>query len=114
MPEPFNLHSLLQKNAKLHNSKIAVEDLKGNQITYSELESSSQKIARLLEENNIGEGNRIGILANKSIEYVTSIFGILQSNAAYIPLDCNAPIARNSSIFHDCGMQAVFIGNKFK
>ncbi len=105
----FNLDSLLQKSADAFNSAIAVEDSNENKITYLELNTASKKISNLLLKNKLGFGNRIGILAPKSSTVITFIFGILKSEAAYVSLDCKAPMRRNNTIYKDCGLQAVFI-----
>ena len=113
MLESDNLYSLLQKSATRYSYKTAVTDLKDKEITYEDLEKNSSEICSLLKENNIDSGSRVGILASKSIEYITFIFGILKANAAYIPLDCSSPITRNSYICNDCDVQGVFIENSF-
>ena len=49
----------------------------------------------------------------KSIDGVASIFGILQSGAAYVPLDPLAPVGRNAYILHNCRVKAVVVERRF-
>ncbi len=107
-----NLSDILKESAEKFFLNIAVEDLKGNQITYNELYQNSNYLADLLLKNGIGLGDRIGVLLPKSIEAVQAIFSILKSKASYVPLDFSTPILRTVSICKDCSLQAIFIEKK--
>jgi amino acid adenylation domain-containing protein len=106
---PFNLAYLLEKTSAEYPSKIAIEDSNENKLTYDELNIASKGIDNLLLKHHIGFGNRVGVLASKSCNVITFIFGILRREAAYISLDCKAPVIRNCIIYKDCGLQALFI-----
>jgi amino acid adenylation domain-containing protein len=49
----------------------------------------------------------------KSIDAVASIFGILKTGAAYVPVDPGAPAARNAYILSDCSVKVVVVEECF-
>ncbi len=54
-----------------------------------------------------GPGDRVGLCTPKSVAAVAAIFGILETGAAYVPVDASAPPERNRFIFSDCGVAAL-------
>jgi amino acid adenylation domain-containing protein len=63
----------------------------GAYITYRELNQSSNRLAHLLREKGIQPDTIVGILANRSIEMIVGIMGILKSGGAYLPIDPGYP-----------------------
>jgi amino acid adenylation domain-containing protein len=49
----------------------------------------------------------------KSIDAVASIFGILKTGAAYVPVDPGAPASRNAYILNDCSVKVVVVETCF-
>lgn len=104
-----HLGSLLSDSAARHAQRPAVEDLQGRSLSYQQLEEASDNLRSILKKHQLQAGCRIGILSPKNIAYVVSIFGILKSGAAYVPMDANAPMSRLAAICSDCQMQALII-----
>jgi amino acid adenylation domain-containing protein len=77
----------------------------GRGLTYEELSLRSSKLARVLREQGVMRGDRVGIFMNKSLEAVISLYGIMKAGAAYVPLDPFAPPARLSFVIKDCGIR---------
>jgi amino acid adenylation domain-containing protein len=50
----------------------------------------------------------------KSIDAIATIFGILKTGAAYVPVDPGAPAARNAYILHNCGVKVVVLESRFE
>jgi len=102
------LSSLLEESAAKFPERPAVADPSSSQaVTYAELVERAGAVSDALKALGVGAGDRVGICAPKSIASVTAIFGILQTGAAYVPVDAAAPIERNSFIFSDCGVRAI-------
>lgn len=74
-------------------------------LTYGQLFERANRLARLLREQGVGRGDRVGIYLNKSLESALAIYGILSAGAAYVPLDPLAPPARISFVIQDCGIR---------
>ncbi|MBE0411263.1 MAG: AMP-binding protein [Anaerolineales bacterium] len=79
----------------------------GQSMTYGMLESRSNSLARVLVENDIRRGDRVGIYMNKSLETVIAMYAIMKAGGAYVPLDPLAPVNRTAFVIKDCGIRHV-------
>ncbi len=71
-------------------NRIAVEC--GDQsLTYTELDKSSDALARLLRTRNIGRGDLVGVCLPRRAEMLVGLLGVMKSGAAYVPLDPSYP-----------------------
>ncbi|MCM3126807.1 non-ribosomal peptide synthetase [Paenibacillus provencensis] len=70
-------------------------------VTYRELATRAAHLSAVLQEQGIRPGDRIGLLADRSIEMMVSIMGILGSGAAYVPLDPSFPSDRLTYMLKD-------------
>jgi amino acid adenylation domain-containing protein len=107
------LPQILEASAELYPEHTALEDLNGGKINYRELNKFSNKIRDELLLHGICPGDRVGIYSHKSIDMVASIFGVLKSGAAYVPVDPGSPRARNAFIFNDCLVKFILIEKEF-
>ena len=92
------LHQLLLHTTGLFPDRIAVEEPSHGTVTYQELDSLSDRLRDRLSALGVRTGDRVGIDMRKSIDAVASIFGILKTGAAYVPVDSGAPVSRNAKI----------------
>ena len=79
----------------------------GQGLTYAELAHRTDKLARLLIDQGVRKGDRVGIYLNKSLESAVAIYGIMKAGAAYVPLDPLAPISRLKLVIEDCGIRQI-------
>lgn len=105
----YLLHHLLQTSANAHPERTAVVD-GSRRATYGELETESNRMARLLLEIGVQRGDRIGIYLDKSLEALVGIYGILKAGAVYVPFDPHAPIARLAYIARNCDVAVLITG----
>jgi len=98
------LQHLLTNTARQYPDKEAVI-FKGDNLTYSELEEKSNQLAAALSQSGVKTGDRVGIMLNKSIEAITSIFGILKTGAIYVPIDVRTPTIRAQYILKNCDIK---------
>jgi len=63
-------------------------------LTYGELDSGSNQLARLLRESGCSRGDRIALLAPKSAAAIVATLGIYKSDCIYVPLDSTSPAPR--------------------
>ena len=103
------LHQLLVDSAQKFPDRTAVEESDGGSITYRELELLSDRLRDVLTSLGVHPGDRVGVYLRKSVDAVASIFGILKTGAAYVPVDPGAPPARNAYILSDCTVKVVLI-----
>jgi amino acid adenylation domain-containing protein len=67
-------------------------------FTYAELESASNRLARLLIRVGVRRGDRVCLLAPKSCEAIIGMLGVLKAGGAYVPIDTVSPVARAARI----------------
>lgn len=74
-------------------------------ITYKELNNHANSIANYLHEKGVKKGEFVGIIAEKSIELIEAIIGILKIGGVYVPIDPNYPLDRIAYIVNDAGLK---------
>ncbi|MBM3093834.1 amino acid adenylation domain-containing protein [Ensifer sp. T173] len=87
--------SLFAQKAAEQPSAIAVE-LDGKTMTYGELEGRSNQLACQIQKTVPEPGQRIALLAERSLEMVIALLAIMKSGHAYVPLDPAHPETRLS------------------
>lgn len=94
-----------------------------NKLNYGELDKISNQLANyLLSNQNVANGDLVGIMLDRSEWLIISILGILKTGAAYIPIDIEYPKTRIDFILNDSKCKVVidqsllkdFIVNKEK
>lgn len=71
------------------------------QVSYRELNNQANKLALYLHKLDVGPEMLVGILLERSIEFLISLLAIFKVGAAYVPLDPSAPIERSILILED-------------
>ena len=99
-PNDKCLYQLFEEQAKRVPGKVAI-DYQGHEITYEQLNSKANQLARYLIENGVGPDQPIGIYMNRSIDMVIGLLGILKSGAAYLPMDPMFPRSRLTFMLED-------------
>ena len=56
-------------------------------LSYGDLASRSNQLARYLIERGVGPDAVVGVLMDRSLDTVITLLGIIKSGAAYLPLD---------------------------
>lgn len=100
------VHVLLEQSAAKSPDAIALLH-NGCAMTYSELNDRSERVALWLQAESFTPSEPVGIYIGKSIEAVVAIFATLKAGTCYVPIDCNAPLARMEYIVQDCGIRKV-------
>jgi amino acid adenylation domain-containing protein len=101
------LHALLDQSASRHADRVAVVEPNGRTITYRALAELSDRVRDRLSHIGVQRGDRVGVYLHKSIDSVASIFGILKTGAAYVPVDPEAPAPRCAYTLNDCSVKVI-------
>ncbi len=78
-----------------------------NSISYSDLATKTNRLARFLYEQGVRRGDRVGIHCFKSIEGMIALWGIMKAGAVYVPIDPLSPTFRLEAILRDCDIKHV-------
>lgn len=81
-------------------------------LTYGDLAGEVARVRAVLVADGVAPGDRVGLLADRSVDGVVGVLGILSSGAAYVPLDPTSPPARNASILRDAGAERLLVGGR--
>ncbi len=56
-------------------------------MTYQEVNREANKVAHCLRKEGVKPEDFVAIIAERSLEMVVGIYGIIKSGAAYVPMD---------------------------
>jgi amino acid adenylation domain-containing protein len=101
------LHRYFIDAAARFGGSVAVKEASGSSIGYADLDRLTDRLRDRLVRIGVKRGDRVGICLHKSIDSVACVLGILKCGAAYVPVDPNAPAARNAYIFKNCSVRAI-------
>ena len=71
------------------------------QLTYAELNTRANQLARYLRGHGSGNETLVGICLHRSVQMTVAILAVLKAGAAYLPLDPTYPNERLSFILND-------------
>jgi amino acid adenylation domain-containing protein len=77
-------------------------------LTYRELAAHARRLAARLSDAGVGPGDRIAVhLSSGTSELYLAILGVLESGAAYVPIDADDPPGRAMALMSRAGVCAV-------
>src|ERR1700712_1866677 len=80
------LNNLFTERSQIDGSKIILK-FNDQKFTSSDINESSNKLARFLLKNNVKIEERVGLVLDRSPDLVIAMLGIMKAGAAYVPLD---------------------------
>lgn len=117
-PSDKTIHSIFREMANRYPLRIAIEwlDNKGEmrQMTYSQLDELSDRIAISLKSGGIGIGDIVTVQLNRTANLIASLLGILKCGAAYISIETGVPFQRKKYILNDTAARAIIAEKEFK
>ncbi|WP_095988189.1 non-ribosomal peptide synthase/polyketide synthase [Cystobacter fuscus] len=101
-----SIHQLFEAQAARTPEAIAV--VSGDEhLTYRELQQRARQLAWHLKELGVGPESVVGLYAQRSLELVVGLLGILGAGGAYLPLDPAYPRERLGYVLEDSGARVV-------
>ncbi|HLG65233.1 MAG TPA: amino acid adenylation domain-containing protein [Ktedonosporobacter sp.] len=76
-------------------------------LTYQQLNSRSNRIARWLRRQGVGPDTLVGLCMERSATMLVGLLAILKAGGAYVPLEPEQPAARLLYQMHDTGISLV-------
>ncbi len=100
------IHERFASRAAAQPDAIAVEQ--GDQrITYAELDSRAEQVARYLRTHNVGKGSLVMVNLERSIDLIASMLAVWKAGATYLPVDPGVPDHRVATFLNETGCAAV-------
>ena len=94
-------HSLFERRATTHSSKIAVADEYGKFLTYEQLNRKANQLAAYLRGRGVGSETIVPLYLEKSLDTVVSMFGIWKAGGAFCAMDPANSTERNTLILSE-------------
>ncbi|WP_298510525.1 non-ribosomal peptide synthetase [uncultured Kordia sp.] len=86
----------------------------GKELTYSELNAKSNRLARFIRKNyDITDDSLIGLMLDRSTALMVGIWGILKAGAGYVPIDPSYPTNRKMFLIEDSDIHFVLTEQKY-
>ena len=96
------IHELFMGRAYKNPDKIAV--VYGDKsLTYRELNEKSNQLAGKLINLGVTHNTIVGIMAERSLEIIIGILGVLKAGGAYLPIDIDYPVDRIKYMLDNSG-----------
>ena len=92
-PRQTCMHVLFEQQVARTPSSDAVM-FEAESLSYTELNTRSNQLARHLAALGVGAEMLVGIAMERSLDMVVSLFAVLKTGAAYVPLDPDYPSQR--------------------
>ena len=102
-----SIPELFAEQAALRPDAIAVEQ-GDERLTYRELHERAERLARRL---HLRPEQRVAVLAERSLDLIVSLLGILRAGGAYLPLDPSHPQERRDWMVRDAGATMLALGD---
>lgn len=100
---------LFEGNVNKFPNHIAVE-FEGQQLTYSELNSKANYLAKQIKEKNIKPNDVVALISERTCEMIIAIYAILKAGAAYLPIDPKQPLDRVKYMLKDSKAKLIIAG----
>ncbi|EHI44098.1 non-ribosomal peptide synthetase, partial [Rhodococcus opacus PD630] len=81
-----------------HATAVACE---GVSLTYEELDTRANRLARLLIVRGAGPETLVAVAAARSVDLVVALLAVVKSGAGYVPVDVTYPAERLAFVFAD-------------
>ena len=89
-PVDKTLHELFEHQVRRTPDAVAAID-RHRQLSYAELNSRANRLARTLLSLGLTKGGFVGILLNRGCDFVTAMLAVFKAGGAYVPLDPTYP-----------------------
>ncbi|HSF43680.1 MAG TPA: amino acid adenylation domain-containing protein, partial [Thermoanaerobaculia bacterium] len=105
-PSGICLHELIEGWVDREPAAVAVS-CEGQALTYRELDSAANRLARRLSSLGVGPEVPVAVLVERSLEMVVALLAVLKAGGAYLPLDPGYPADRLTFLLADAGAPVV-------
>ncbi len=109
---PHLVHDFLHLSADARPDAPAVVH-ESERRSYGDIESASNRIARLLVRRGVRPGDRVGLLAQNSVLYVEAYYAILKAGGIVVSLNTAGDARTLQELLRDCGASALIVGPRF-
>ncbi|MCZ7436790.1 amino acid adenylation domain-containing protein [Micromonospora sp. WMMC241] len=103
------IHGLIEAQVRRTPDVVALE-FEGAELTYRELDRRANRLAHALRRSGAGPETVVAVGAQRSLDLLVTLLGVLKSGAAYLPLDLELPTDRLTYMADQGGAVALVRG----
>ncbi|MGW3810236.1 condensation domain-containing protein, partial [Micromonospora sp. NPDC005113] len=107
-PRQQTLHAPIEERAARTPDAVALR-FSGRSVTYAELNAAANRVAHRLRGAGVGPETLVGVCAERSVELVAGLLGVLKAGGAYLPLDPEYPPDRLAFMVTDAAAPVVLV-----
>lgn len=107
-PRDKTVVDLFEEQVKQTPEQVAVL-YENTEITYQVLNERANQLAKCLREKGVKPDDIVAILAERSIEMIIGIYGIIKAGGAYAPIDPDYPEDRIEYMLEDCNPKVLIV-----
>ena len=105
--QPPLVHRMIAERAAATPAATAVRDALGARLSFEALIIRAHALARALRARGAGPGRFVAVLAERTADLPVAVLAVLQSGAAYVPIDPGHPSERVELALTDTGVELV-------
>src|SRR6185503_8169320 len=109
----YNLSIRFQQIVEERSANTALWFSENQSITYAGLNERANRIARLLQNQNVTKGDVVCLSGEKSIDTFACIIACLKIGAIYCVIDPATPVERLRKILSTCKPRLIFADGEF-
>ncbi|WP_410319770.1 amino acid adenylation domain-containing protein [Methanobrevibacter sp.] len=106
--EEKRLNKIFENQVELHPDRTILYADDG-EFTYAQLNEKANRIAHSLIKKGVGPEDRVMFILNRNSNVMASVFGILKSGAAFIPVDSEYPTERVEHVLTDSESKFIIV-----
>ncbi|HET9281971.1 MAG TPA: amino acid adenylation domain-containing protein, partial [Candidatus Angelobacter sp.] len=102
---PLNpcFHKRFEEQVEHSQDAVAASD-DCKQITYQQLNRQANRLAHYLQKSGVGPEVVVGLLMERSVEFLISMIAVFKAGGAYLPLDPAHPVLRQAQVLKQSGV----------
>lgn len=109
----LNLGHILRVHAKNHPNKVALKDWHGKALTYSELESRTNRLANGLLQMGLSKGDRVAVMLYNCAEFVEIDCAFAKAGLVVVPVSWRYIDQEVAYVIDNSDAKALIVGEDF-
>ncbi|MBD0378727.1 non-ribosomal peptide synthetase [Paenibacillus sedimenti] len=100
------IQELFERQAEKTPDYVAVV-WDNERLTYRQLNAKANQLARVLREKGVATDCIVGVMMERSADWIVTMLAILKAGGAYLPIDIEYPAERIRYMLEDSGAQLI-------
>ncbi|MEU5689967.1 non-ribosomal peptide synthetase [Streptomyces venezuelae] len=105
--EPATLHALFERRVRQSPDAPAIEREDGTQVSYAQLNSQANRLARHLRQLGLRTGERVALALPHGSSWPSAVLAVLKAGGAYVPVAPDAPGSRKAHVLAETAPRVV-------